>query len=85
MSGSLSSFDPGKDVGSPVQSCPWIEIELVDEDNQPVPGEKYRVEQSNGKIIEGSLDSQGFVHLTVVRGTCRITFPNLDMDAWEWA
>jgi hypothetical protein len=69
--------------GNAVQPCPWIEIELIDEDDQPVPGEKYKVEQSNGDVIYGILDKKGFVHLKVVSGNCKISFPDLDGEAWE--
>jgi hypothetical protein len=82
----LSGFDSHKSVGGAVQSCPlvWIEIELVDEENGPVPGERYRIELSNGSIREGSLDSEGRARCEgIPRGNCNITFPDLDKDAWE--
>jgi hypothetical protein len=83
---SLSDFDSHKDVGTAVQSCRlvWIEIELVDEEDQPVPGEEYRIELPGGKTVSGSLDFEGFAHIDgIERGNCKITFPNLDGDAWE--
>ncbi|MFH1075399.1 MAG: hypothetical protein V1753_00920 [Pseudomonadota bacterium] len=62
----------------------WIEIELVDEEDNPVPGERYRIEFPDGKIAEGKLDEKGFARVDVIDpGTCKITFPNLDKDAWE--
>lgn len=82
----LSGFDSHRGVGTAVQSCPlvWVEIELVDEENKPVPEEKYKIEISDGSIIEGTLDSQGKArHEGIKRGNCKITFPNLDKDAWK--
>ena len=79
-------FDRDREVGSAVQPCRlvWIEIELVDEKNKPVPEERYRIEQPDGSLVEGSLDSQGRArHEGLVPGNCQITFPNLDKDAWE--
>jgi hypothetical protein len=62
----------------------WIEIELVDEENQSVPGEKYRIELPDGSVVEGSLDSQGRARCEgIAPGNCKITFPNLDKEAWE--
>ena len=64
----------------------WIEIKLVDENNDPVPGERYRVETPDGKISEGTLDQNGFARVNHIKpGTCKVTFPKLDKDAWEKA
>ncbi|MBI4586171.1 MAG: carboxypeptidase regulatory-like domain-containing protein [Planctomycetes bacterium] len=62
----------------------WIEIELVDEDGQPVPGLKYRVTLPDDSVAEGTLDGKGFARIEgIPAGNCKITFPDLDKDAWE--
>lgn len=90
---------PGKDVSSQEErhkgptdeeekeKKSWIEIELVDEEDNPVPGEKYKVTLPDGKTVaEGTLDEKGFARVEGIDpGTCKITFPNLDKDAWEKA
>ncbi len=64
----------------------WVEIELVDENGEPVPGERYRVETPDGKVAEGTLDEKGFARINRVKpGNCKVTFPKLDKDAWEKA
>ena len=64
----------------------WIEIELVGEDDEPIPGEKYRVTLPDETVDEGTLDGNGFVRIEGIEaGTCQITFPDLDKDAWEKA
>ncbi len=64
----------------------WIEIELVDEDDEPVPGEKYKVTLPDDTVDEGTLDEKGFVRIEgIPSGNCKITFPDLDKDAWEKA
>ena len=65
----------------------WIVVRLVDEENQPVPGEKYRVTLSDGETVaQGTLDQNGFVRLEgIPPGSCKITFPNLDKEAWKEA
>jgi type VI secretion system secreted protein VgrG len=61
----------------------WIEIELVDEEDQPVPGERYEITLPDGSVAKGTLDQNGFARVDrTVPGTCPITFPNLDKDAW---
>jgi hypothetical protein len=62
----------------------WIEIELVDENDEPVSGERYRITLPDGRVDEGTLDGNGFARVDGIDpGTCQITFPNLDKDAWE--
>ena len=87
---------PGKDVSSQEKrhkdptdeeedKKSWIEIELVDEEDNPVPGEKYKVTLPDGKTVaEGTLDEMGHAKISGIDpGTCKITFPTLDKDAWE--
>jgi type VI secretion system secreted protein VgrG len=65
----------------------WIEIELLDEEKNPVPGEAYRITLPDGDTVaEGTLDEKGFARVEGIEpGTCKITFPRLDKDAWEKA
>ncbi len=64
----------------------WIEIEMVDEDQQPVPGVVYRITLPDQTVAEGSLDENGFARVgDIDPGSCKITFPDLDKEAWERA
>src|SRR5687767_6564954 len=64
----------------------WIEIEMVDEANQPVAGEKYKIELSDGSASEGTLGSDGKARLDGIEpGSCKVSFPDLDAEAWEKA
>jgi len=64
----------------------WIEIELVDEADQPVPGERYEVTTPDGRVVRGTLDQNGFAHIGGIQpGECKITFPRLDKEAWTRA
>ncbi len=64
----------------------WIEIELVDEEDQPVPGERYEITLPDGSVARGTLDQYGFARVDGIDpGNCRITFPRLDQEAWERA
>ena len=63
----------------------WIEIELVDKNNKPVSGEPYRVTMPDGQTVaEGTLDEKGFARVDGIDpGTCKVTFPNLEKQAWK--
>lgn len=81
-------------VGAVVQPCPapqpapteyWLEIELVGEDDQPLPWEEYRVRLPDGQEVGGYLDAEGYARLEnlTTSGNCMVSFPALDRDAWE--
>ena len=81
-------------VGATVISCPvesparqvwWVEIELVGEDDQPIPWEEYKVVLPDGTVATGYLDQDGFARFEQIprSGECEISFPNLDKDAWR--
>ncbi|PZR73832.1 MAG: type VI secretion system tip protein VgrG [Chthoniobacterales bacterium] len=62
----------------------WIEIELVGEDGKPIPGETYLITLPDGKTQDGTLDDKGLARVDGIDpGTCKVTFPNLDKDAWK--
>ncbi len=76
------SHDPNAEENKDKKS--WIEIELVDEDNKPVPGEKYRVTLPDGTTVaEGTLGADGRARVEHIDpGSCKVTFPDLDKEAW---
>lgn len=64
----------------------WIEIELVDEAGEPVPGEWFEVVCPDGSVACGTTDEKGWAKVTGIDpGSCDITFPKLDQEAWEGA
>jgi hypothetical protein len=65
----------------------WIGIEMVDMEDKPVSGMTYRVTLPDGKTVaEGTLDDKGCARVEGMEpGSCKVTFPTLDQDAWEEA
>ena len=63
----------------------WIEITLVDMEGKPVPGVRYRITPPVGdEPQEGTLNEFGQAgYYQIEPGTCKITFPDLDAEAWE--
>lgn len=64
----------------------WIEIELVDEADAPVAGQRYEITLPDGRVAKGTLDSKGLARIDGIEpGTCQVSFPDLDKEAWEKA
>lgn len=65
------------------QKTHFIEIKLVDEENKPVPGESYKITLPDSSVAEGTLDGNGFARVDGIDpGSCQITFPKRDQEAW---
>ena len=68
----------------PVEELTWIAIELIGDDDEPIVGERYRIELADGTTKEGRLDSKGRARIDHIDpGSCQVTFPDLDGEAWE--
>ena len=62
----------------------WIEFLLVDQEDKPVPNERYKIKVTDGSVREGRLDEDGRVRINNIDpGNCMISFP--DLDAKDWA
>lgn len=62
----------------------WIEIVLADMDGNPMPGVKYRITPPNGEMKEDFLNEYGQGgYYDIESGSCKISFPDLDKDAWD--
>jgi len=79
-------FKPPSEDDADDEELSWIEIELIDENDDPIPGERYEIELPDGSKATGSLDNNGFARVEGFEpGSCKVTFPNLDQEAWEKA
>ncbi len=86
----LTAFEPEEPppveeatTAAPVET--FIEIQLVDMICEPVPNERYRITMPDGGVREGALDYRGRARVDGIEqsGQCRVTFPDLDQDAWR--
>ena len=84
---SAASSAPTHNPNSPenLQKTHFIEINMVDADGKPVPGEAYKVTLPDGTTVaDGTLDEKGHARVdNIDPGNCKVTFPNVDQDAWE--
>ena len=66
-----------------IKRC-WIEIELVGEDDSPIPGERFELAMPDGTLHTGRLDESGWARVEGRgEGECTVCFTDLDKDAWE--
>ena len=80
----VTPYKPPQTDEEEEQKQSWIEIELVDEEDNPVPGEKYRITLPDETVAEGTLDDKGFARVEGIEpGACQITFPELDGRSWD--
>jgi len=62
----------------------WIKIKMVDEEGKPVPGIRYKITTPDGRVKSGSLNKDGKAEVKGFDpGSCKVTFPELDQEAWE--
>jgi len=60
------------------QELTYIEIELLDDDENPIPNVAYRIMLPNQRTRMGNLDEEGRVRLEdIPPGTCTVRFPGL--------
>ena len=70
-------------AGDKLRLRSWIEVQLIGEDDQPVPSVKYAIAIPGGTMKSGTLDDKGKVRIEgIPAGTCQVSFPDLDQDAW---
>ena len=63
----------------------WVEVELLGEDDSPIPGERYEITCPDGAVKKGKLDGHGWARVEGRgEGECTVCFPDLDQDAWEF-
>ena len=80
----MQSMGVSKVAEKPKEKKDWIEIILVDLDGNPVPNMRYRITPPGGAPTEGRLNQYGQAGLYQIEpGSCKITFPDLDQEAWD--
>jgi hypothetical protein len=70
-------------AGDKLRLRTWIEVQLVGEDDKPIPYQQYVVTLPGGATRSGTLDEEGKARIDgIPAGTCKVSFPDLDKDVW---
>jgi hypothetical protein len=71
-------------MGQTPRERTWIEIHLVDQDGNPLPGRRYRLQITDGSVREGVVGADGAIRVSGIDpGQCSISFPDLDGREWQ--
>ncbi len=63
---------------APRQELDWIEIQVVDDNQQPYAG-SYKIVLPDGRKLEGVLGAAGTIRAdAIMAGSCQVSFPDLD-------
>lgn len=80
----VTPFSPPETPEDKLIETTWIEIVLVDKNNNPVAGETYKCVLPDNRVKIGTLDAKGFARIEGIQpGTCQVSFPNRDGRSWE--
>ncbi len=82
MTPSMLIADAAKEAEKPKT---WIEIELVGEDDEPIPFERYELRTASGSVhATGRLNAFGLArHDPIDEDAYQVVFLDLDQDAWK--
>ena len=70
-------------AGDKLRLRTWIEVQLIGEDDKPIPYVKYTIALPGGATKSGTLDENGSARVEgIPAGTCKVSFPGLDQDVW---
>jgi hypothetical protein len=71
---------------APAQSKDWVELELMDEEGNPVPKARYKLCLPDGTERDGVLGDDGRQREEGINpGVVKITFPDFDAAEWDAA
>jgi len=79
--------DDGGDA--PLDTVPektWIEIELLDVNDEPLAGHPYRIELPDGSVRTGTVGANGVARLDGIDpGSCTVTLPRQNVTTYRFA
>lgn len=82
--GSGTGSGGGTATGTPAKEpdLTWIEIQIVDEDGQPLIGETYEFSKTDGAVAKGSTSGAALRGEQIPPGKCKLKLPDLHKNGW---
>jgi len=81
-SGTGSSGGTGTGTTAKEPDLTWIEIQIVDEDGQPLVGETYEFSKTDGAVAKGSTSGAALRGDQIPPGKCKLKLPDLHKNGW---
>ncbi|MCC6877028.1 MAG: hypothetical protein IT378_22170 [Sandaracinaceae bacterium] len=64
----------------------WIQVQIVDDDGNPVPRVPYELELPSSRVMRGTTNDYGVIYVSGIDpGSCKLRLPRHDASAWEQA
>lgn len=78
---------PAPAVLTGVMETTWVEVQMVDLAGEPVANERCKIVLPDGTVRETKTNYVGRIRIDglTTPGSCEVSFPDLDADAWERA
>lgn len=82
--GSGTGSGAGAGAGTPAKEpdLTWIEIQIVDEDGQPLLGETYEFSKTDGAVAKGATSGAALRGDQIPPGKCKLKLPDLHKNGW---
>lgn len=81
--GDLVEPEPEPDSAAALRGDAWIEVQVVDGDDEPCANVDFEIELSDGRVRQGRTNEHGVLRYEeIVEGLCTIRL--LDLDESEW-
>jgi hypothetical protein len=80
-SGTGTGAGPGTG-GTKEPALTWIEIQILDEDGQPLLGETYEFKKTDGALAKGSTSGAALRGEQIPPGKCTLKLPDLHKNGW---
>jgi hypothetical protein len=85
-------LETGEILAEPLQDSPlgdpahWIHVVVLDQDDRPFAGARYRLVLTDGRVREGRTDADGGVYVDdISAGVCEISLLEYDEALWNLA
>lgn len=71
---------------APVEELAWIEVVVIDQDDEPVSGVEYEIKLSDGRVRRSRTNQHGVLRYEhIPAGQCEVSLVAIDAALWDMA